>query len=891
MDSKSESFSKAGNAARIAIIGSVIIALIMVLGTIWVVRSAQRDNEKAVRAVSLLYIDELAGRREQVVENNLQNKIRDLRVAVSLMNEEDLSDIEHLQAYQARMKKLYTLEKFAFVDTEGVIYTSLGLQYNIDEYEIDYLTIDEPEISVFNPDTPEKKVIIAVPVNLEFGDKHFNVCFMEIDMKEMLSGVSMESSGNDTTFCNIYTRDGISLTENVLGGYAAENNLLEAMKSAELENGYTYERFLDEFGDGKRGEVSFTYNGIKGTLSYVPIHGTSWNLTYLVRESVISQNITSISKGMVTRGIIQSVLTVLAMGLMFVFIISETRRSTKFRLETETAHAEIRGKQEELDKSEALQKKLEQQSAALSDALSAAEGANKAKTAFLSNMSHEIRTPMNAIIGLDNIALNDPDTPEKTKEYLRKIGDSAEHLLGLINDILDMSRIESGRMTVKNEEFSFAKLLETINTMISSQCLDKNIDYQCHISPDIDDCYIGDNMKIRQVLLNILGNAIKFTPECGSIGFDVEKKAQFEGKTTLQFTIKDSGIGISEEFLPTIFEPFAQEDNSATNKYGRSGLGLAITKNIVEIMNGDITVKSKKGEGTEFTVTLTLDDADNSSDKRNFEIDPGEMKILVIDDDPIACEHAKLVLEKAGIASETVTSGKEAVELVKLRQARQDPYNLILVDWQMPDMDGIETTKKIKEIVGNETAVIILTAYKWDDILDEAVKAGVDSFLAKPLFASNVIEEFKSALAKKRGLDEDEPDPSELKGKRVLLAEDVQINAEIMMMVLSSQEINVDLAENGKIAVELFKSHDEGYYDAILMDMRMPEMDGLEATKTIRAMGKKDSEDIPIIALTANAFDEDVQRSLQAGLNAHLSKPVQPEALYKTLAKYIRKRG
>ena len=304
-----------------------------------------------------------------------------------------------------------------------------------------------------------------------------------------------------------------------------------------------------------------------------------------------------------------------------------------------------------------------------------------------------------------------------------------------------------------------------------------------------------------------------------------------------------------------------------------------------------ITVKSKKGEGTEFTVTLTLDDADNSSDKRNFEIDPGEMKILVIDDDPIACEHAKLVLEKAGIASETVTSGKEAVELVKLRQARQDPYNLILVDWQMPDIDGIETTKKIKEIVGNETAVIILTAYKWDDIFDEAVKAGVDSFLAKPLFASNVIEEFKSALAKKRGLDEDEPDPSELKGKRVLLAEDVQINAEIMMMVLSSQEINVDLAENGKIAVELFKSHDEGYYDAILMDMRMPEMDGLEATKTIRAMGKKDSEDIPIIALTANAFDEDVQRSLQAGLNAHLSKPVQPEALYKTLAKYIRKRG
>lgn len=890
MDSKNDSSTKKSYAAHIAVVGSVIIALIIVIGTIWVVRSAQRDNEKAVRAVSVLYLNELAGRRELVVENNLQYKIRDLRVAVSLMTEEDLSDLEHLQSYQARMKKLYRLEKFAFVDTDGIIYTSLGLQDNIDEYAIDYINIDEPEISIFNLNSVEKKVVLAVPVDLMFGEKHFNVCFMEIDMKEMLSGVSMEAGNNNTTFCNIYTHDGISLTENVLGGLAQEDNLIEAMKSAEFESGYSYERFLDEFGNGKRGEVSFTYNGIKETLSYVPVSDTGWNLTYLVRESVISENITNISNGMVTRGVIQSTVTVIAMGIMFLFVFSETRRSSRLRLETETAQAEVRGKQEELDKRTVLQKKLEQQSAALSDALSAAEGANKAKTAFLSNMSHEIRTPMNAIIGLDNIALNDPETPEKTKEYLRKIGDSAEHLLGLINDILDMSRIESGRMVVRNEEFSFSKLLETINTMISGQCIDKGIDYQCHISPDIDDCYIGDNMKIRQVLINILGNAVKFTPEGGKIGFDVEKKAQFEGKTTLQFTMKDSGIGISKEFLPKIFEPFAQEDNSSTNRYGSSGLGLAITKNIIEIMNGDIRVESRKGEGTTFFVTLTLDDSANPAG-RDFEVDPEEINVLVIDDDPVACEHAKLVLEKAGIASETVTSGEVALRAVELRQARQDPYNLILVDWQMPGMDGIETTRKIKEIVGNETAIIMLTAYKWDDIFDEAKNAGVDCFIAKPLFASNVIEEFKNAMASKRKGPDDKPDVECLKGIRVLLAEDVQINAEIMMMILSSKEIDVELAENGRIAVELFENHEEGYYDAVLMDMRMPEMDGLEATRTIRAMGRKDSESIPIIALTANAFDEDVQRSLQAGLNAYLSKPVQPEALFNTLAKYIRKKG
>ncbi len=367
MDSKNDSSTKKSYAAHIVVVGSVIIALIIVIGTIWVVRSAQRDNEKAVRAVSVLYLNELAGRRELVIENNLQYKIRDLRVAVSLMTEEDLSDLEHLQSYQARMKKLYRLEKFAFVDTDGIIYTSLGLQDNIDEYAIDYINIDEPEISIFNLNTVEKKVVLAVPVDLMFGERHFNVCFMEIDMKEMLSGVSMEAGNNNTTFCNIYTHDGISLTENVLGGLAQEDNLIEAMKSAEFESGYSYERFLDEFGNGKRGEVSFTYNGIKETLSYVPVSDTGWNLTYLVRESVISENITNISNGMVTRGVIQSTVTVIAMGIMFLFVFSETRRSSRLRLETETAQAEVRGKQEELDKRTVLQKKLEQQSAALSN--------------------------------------------------------------------------------------------------------------------------------------------------------------------------------------------------------------------------------------------------------------------------------------------------------------------------------------------------------------------------------------------------------------------------------------------------------------------------------------------------------------------------------------------
>ena len=875
------------NTARVTILCSLIIAVIMILGTVWSGQSAKKDTEQAVRTVSLLYLDELAGRREQVVENNLQGNIRTIQIAIGLLSEDDLSDKAHLEAYQSRMKQLYKLDKFAFVDTDGLIYTSLGMQDNIEEYGFDYRTISEPEISIFNLHTPEKKVVIAVPVSIPFNGKTLTVCFEEIDMNVMLSGLSMDAGANGATFCNIYTADGIALTNMVLGGLSSEDNLLKAMQAAEYENGYSYDTFVRGFQSGERGEVSFKYNDIHETLSYVPVQGTDWLLTYLIRESVISDEISYISDGIVTRSIIQSVITVIAMLGMFAFVFTQTRRNAQLLLARETAEAEVRGKQEELEQRIKLQEQLEEQSKLLRVALSDAEQANKAKTAFLSSMSHEIRTPMNAIIGLDNIALNDPETPEKTKEYLRKIGSSADHLLDLINDILDMSRIESGRMILKNEEFSFPELLQAVNTMFSGQAADKGLDYNCHINGEVDDYYIGDNMKLRQVLINILGNAVKFTPTGGSVSLQVERKAQYNGKSTLCFAITDTGIGISEEYLPHIFDAFSQEDSSTTNKYGSSGLGLAITKRIVEMMNGDIRVESNKGKGSTFTVTVTLTDSDRKETNETDEIHPSDMSVLIVDDDSIACEHARLVLEKAGIASEVAASGQEAIEMVQLRHARMEPYNLILVDWKMPEMDGVETTRRLRTIVGNESAIIILTAYRWDDVLEEAVQAGVDSFIPKPLFAAAVMEEFKAALRRKGGLAAQRAHKAELTGRRILLAEDVEVNAEIISMVLQSRNMEVDLAENGRIAVEKFSGHEPGYYDAVLMDMRMPEMDGLEATRRIRALDREDAQLIPIIALTANAFDEDVQRSLQAGLNAHLSKPVQPEVLFETLESLI----
>ena len=530
-----------------------------------------------------------------------------------------------------------------------------------------------------------------------------------------------------------------------------------------------------------------------------------------------------------------------------------------------------------------LHKEQRKRNEQLQFALEEANQANIAKTAFLSSMSHEIRTPMNAIIGLDNLALKEKNLPAKTREQLEKIGGSARHLLGLINDILDMSRIESGRMVLKNEEFSFGTMLEQINIMINSQCQDRRLNYDCVIRGKVDERYIGDDMKLKQVLINILGNAVKFTPESGTVSFSVECTGAAEDKAMMQFIIKDTGIGMDEAYIPKIFEAFSQENGSKANAYGSSGLGMAITKNIVEMMGGDISVKSKKGVGSEFPVNVMLKTCAQDGGRQEEELRLREMKVLVVDDDASACEHAKLVLGEIGIAADSSLSGQEALEMIKLHYARREAYDLILVDLTMPEQNGIEVAREIRQEIGDESALVILMAYSWDDVVQEALDAGVDSFMAKPLFVSGVMEELRRAIQKKSQEQNKEMHRADLTGKRILLAEDVMINAEIMTEILSMEEVQVDHAENGRMAVELFADRPENYYDAILMDIRMPVMDGLDATTRIRALERKDAKEIPIIAMTANAFDEDVEQSLQVGMNAHLSKPVEPERLFETL--------
>ena len=533
-----------------------------------------------------------------------------------------------------------------------------------------------------------------------------------------------------------------------------------------------------------------------------------------------------------------------------------------------------------------IQRKQMEQNTQLREALEQSRQANVAKTAFLSRISHEIRTPMNAIIGLNTIALHEKDLSDNMKNYLEKMKSGANYLLSLVNDILDMNRIENGSTTLRNVEFSFRDFVEQIELLIQTQCREKNLNFVSMMSGPIKSYYVGDDMKLKQVLVNILSNAVKFTESGGKISLNVECIGKMKDDSAFKFTVKDTGIGIDKKYLPKIFEPFSQEDVANTSKYGGSGLGLAITKNIVELMNGTISVESEKGKGTTFTVTLPLKNSDRV-DEVEKDFRPQDFSVLVVDDDPISCDHAKTVLGEAGISADICTNGEEALNMIRLRHARRNEYNLVLIDLKMPYKNGIELTREVRKIIGQEPTVIILTAYDWYDVEQEAFDAGVDDFIAKPLSFSNLIYEFNQIILRKKQTQE-KSEPVSLEGKKVLVVEDMEVNAEIMMMLLEMQGMIGEHAENGQIAVDMFNEKPPGYYSAILMDIRMPVMDGLTATETIRSLDKDDAKTIPILAMTANAFDEDVQRSLQAGMNAHLAKPVDADVLFKSLQEFIK---
>ena len=522
---------------------------------------------------------------------------------------------------------------------------------------------------------------------------------------------------------------------------------------------------------------------------------------------------------------------------------------------------------------------------ALEDAVKAAESANRAKSTFLSNMSHDIRTPMNAIIGFTTLASANIGNDAKIKEYLSKILSSGNHLLSLINDVLDMSRIESGKIHLEETEANLSDILHDLKTIISGQVHAKQLELYMDTMDVTDEDVCCDKVRLNQVLLNLLSNAIKFTPPGGTVSVRVSQLPNApEGKGRYELRVKDTGIGMSEEFAARVFNPFERERTSTVSKIQGTGLGMSISKNIIDMMGGTIEVHTEQGKGTEFIIRFEL--RLHSEHKKFEKIKELEgLRALVVDDDFNTCDSVTKMLLHVGMRSEWTMTGKEAVLRAKQATEVNDAFHAYIIDWRLPDMNGIEVTRRIRSL-GDDTPIIILTAYDWTDIEAEAREAGVTAFCSKPMFMSDLQDSLLSALGRQKAeINRDIPSDQtkSFTGKKLLLVEDNELNREIAIEILNEYGFIVDTAENGREALDKVRVSKPGDYALVLMDIQMPVMDGHEATKQIRALDNPELAAVPIVAMTANAFNEDRKAAKACGMNGFISKPINIEEIIQTL--------
>ena len=595
-------------------------------------------------------------------------------------------------------------------------------------------------------------------------------------------------------------------------------------------------------------------------------HGRSFDLyAYTDEKTVFHESLTL-------------VLTALVCYILLVSVLQMLRRRSVQEME-----------QQKKEQEKKYQTQLEEQNRKLEIALQHEGAANRAKREFLFNMSHDIRTPMNAIIGFTSLAATHIDNREQVLDYLKKISTSSQHLLSLINDVLDMSRIESGKVKIEEKAVHLPDLVHDVRSIIQPNVAAKRLSLFIDTMDIEDEDIITDPLRLNQILLNILSNAIKFTPTGGMISIRIaQKNGAPKGCVCYEFRIKDNGIGMSEEFQKHIFEEFSREESSTVSGIQGTGLGMSITKNIVDLMGGTIALTSEPGKGTEFIVTLCFTRSGQKAEPKQLPQLEG-LRALVADDDTNTCLNVSTMLSKIGMRPEWTISGKEAVIRTKYAVEQGDEFSVYIIDWLIPDMNGIEIVRQIRKVIGNRCPIIILTAYDWADIEDEARAAGVTAFCEKPLFLSELrrvlAEPFRAEPASKPA----QPTAADLKGKKLLLVEDNELNREIALEILKEAGFVVDTAEDGAVAVQKIKQAAPGQYDLILMDIQMPNLDGYEATRQIRALPDAEKANIPIFAMTANAFEEDRQNALAAGMNGHIAKPLDVPHLLRVLADALKK--
>ncbi len=748
-------------------------------------------------------------------------------------------------------------DSVSWIDDEGNLETIYGdpIEYSGPSDFVDIMKRGESRVAVgYNADG-EQVVLMCAPVHLAIPGMENCVAMVgEMPISYLVDTLSLDTmEDNDSLIYSLVIRkDGTFVVRN---SAAVRDNYFDRVRAVYQEtDGQTPEEYIAELEAAMETDADYStmvlVDGVRQHMYASSLPNSVWYLVTLMPYGALNESVKSL--GSRSLGASAAVCAVILVTLIALFL-------QYFRLNRE-------------------------QMQELEEARLTAEKASRSKGEFLSNMSHDIRTPMNAIVGMTAIATAHIDDPQQVRNCLKKITISSRHLLGLINDVLDMSKIESGKMTLNEEMVSLRELMDSIVGIVQPQVKAKHQKFNISIYNITSENVHCDSVRMNQVMLNLLSNAIKFTPEGGSISVTIheEKSPRAEDYVRLRISVKDTGIGMSDEFRQHIFESFAREDNKRIHRTEGTGLGMAITKYIVDAMGGQITVESQQGVGTEFQVVLDLKRAEEQIEDMVLP----DWIMLVVDDDRQLCESTVDSLRSIGIRAEWVLDGESAVQMATQHHKSHKDYHVILLDWKLPDMDGIETARELRRQLGEDVPILLMSAYDWSEIEEEARAAGISGFLMKPLFRSTLFYGLKPYADAQEVQPVEEKNTPKFTNKRLLVAEDNELNWEIADELLQDLGLELEWAENGEVCTKMFEKSAPGYYDAILMDIRMPIMDGYEATDVIRAMDRKDAA-LPIIAMTADAYSDDIQRCLNHGMNAHVAKPIDIDEVARILKKYL----
>ncbi len=832
---------------------AVIIVCVIVFLLLGVYMNQQ--NSKTIDQVGSIYMASMNERISKHFSTMVDLRLTQLNTLVETLPNGAKEDSQEVREWLEYNGKIRGLEAVSYYFEDGsfeMVYGTQAVPANADKF-YEAMQNDTRLVSVGIGDDGERSAVIGIPFEISLQDGRKSIAIVGKMPLEYISETLSLDDENALLYSFVVRRDGSFV---VRSADAYRDNYFERVRALyeDVVGKEDIEQYISELQTAMANKEDyaalFKMNGEYRQMYCSSLPSSEWYLITFLPYGTLNQAIETQGK----QTFIVSALCCLVILLSLSLVFLKYFRMNRVQLQE------------------------------LSKAKRDAESASKSKSEFLSNMSHDIRTPMNAIVGMTTIALANIDNRERIEGCLKKIVLSSKHLLGLINDILDMSKIENGKMTLSVELVSLRDIMESLVSIVQPQIKAKNQKFDIFIYDITSENVLCDSLRLNQILLNLLSNAIKFTPEGGSIEVALHETESPKGDDYVRILlrVKDTGIGMTEEFRKHIFDSFAREDNKRVQKTEGTGLGMAITKYIVDTMGGDIQVTSTVGVGTEFNVTLDFERTDEVEEDMilpNF-------TMLVVDDDKQLCESTTASLKSIGVSADWTLDGESAVEIVRTHHERRKDYHIILLDLQLPGMNGIETARELRKQLGDSVPILLISAYDFSEIEDEAREAGINGFLPKPLFKSTLYYGLKPYICSSEETTEPENTSVSFEGKRLLLAEDNDLNWEIASELLSDLGLEIDRAENGEICAEKFKNSPLDYYDAVLMDIRMPVKNGYEATDIIRNTDRADSS-LPIIAMTADAFSEDIQRCLEHGMNAHIAKPIDVRELARILSKYL----